>query len=60
MCTYMDRVVTVVGDMNVGCLRKGWKLANGHMFEINYLLFVNDAALVADSEKFLTPSECVW
>ena len=34
----------------LGCLGKG---ANGGRFEINQLLFANDTALVADSEKKL-------
>ena len=39
--------------MNVRVLGKGLELlsANGGRFEINQLLFADDAALVADSEK---------
>ena len=47
---YMDSVVQVV---NVKVLGKGLELlsANGGRFEINQLLFADDASLVADSEK---------
>ena len=43
----------VVGEVNVRVLGKGLKLlsANGGKFEINHLLFADDTALVADSEK---------
>ena len=39
--------------MNVSVLEKGLQLlsANGGRFEINQLLFADEAALVADSEK---------
>ena len=49
---YMDRVVR---EMNVRVLGKGLELlsANGGRFEINQLLFADDAALVADSEEKL-------
>ena len=41
--------------MNVRVLGKGLELptANGGRFEINQLLFADDTALVADSEKKL-------
>ena len=47
---YMDGVVRV---MNVRVLGKGLELlsANGGRFETNWLLFADDTALVADSEK---------
>ena len=47
---YMDGVVRV---MNVRVLGKGLELlsANGGRFETNGLLFADDTALVADSEK---------
>ena len=36
----------------LGCLGKGWSCcAKGGRFEINQLLFADDTALVADSEK---------
>ena len=40
--------------MNVRVLGKGLELlsANGGRFEINQLLFADDTALVADSEKW--------
>ena len=40
--------------MHVRVLGKGQELlnANGGRFEINQLLFADDTALVADSEKF--------
>ena len=43
----------VVRELNVRVLGKGLELlsANGGRFEINQLLFADDAALVADSEK---------
>ena len=46
---YMDGVVR---EVNVRVLGKGLELlsANGGRFEINQLLFANDAALVADSD----------
>ena len=46
---YMDGVVR---DVNVSLLGKGLELlsANGGRFDINQLLFADDAALVADSE----------
>ena len=49
---YMDGVVL---EVNVRVLGKGLELlsANGGRFVINQLLFVNDTALVADSEKKL-------
>ena len=49
---YMDGVVR---EVNVRVLGKGLKLlsANGGRFEINQLLFADDAALVADSEEKL-------
>ena len=45
----------VVGEVNVRVLGKGLELlsANGGRFEINQLLFVDDTALVADSEEKL-------
>ena len=48
---YMDGVVR---EVNVRVLGKGLKLlsANGGRFETNQLLFADDTALVADSEKF--------
>ena len=48
---YMDGVVR---EVNVRVLGKGLELlsANGYRFEINKLLFADDTALVADSEKF--------
>ena len=47
---YMDDVVQ---EVNVRVLVKGLELlsANGDRFEINQLLFADDTALVADSEK---------
>ena len=44
----------VVREVYVWVLGKGLKLlsANGSRFEINQLLFADDTALVADSEKF--------
>ena len=47
---YMDGVVR---EVNVTLLGKGLDLlnANGGKFEINQLLFADDTALVADSEK---------
>ena len=47
---YMDGVVR---EVNVMVLGKGLELlsANGGRFEINQLLFADDTALVADSEK---------
>ena len=47
---YMDGVVRAV---NARMLGKGLELlsVNGGRFEINQLLFANDAALVADSEE---------
>ena len=47
---YMDGVVR---EVNVRVLGKGLKLlsANGGRFEINQMLFADDTALVADSEK---------
>ena len=49
---YMDGVVRQV---NVRVLGKGLELlsANGGRFEVNQLLFADDTALVADSEKKL-------
>ena len=49
---YMDGVVR---EVNVRVLGKGFELlsANGGRFEINQLLFADDAALVADSEEKL-------
>ena len=49
---YMDGVVR---EVNVRALGKGLELlsANGGRFEINQLLFADDAALVADSEDTL-------
>ena len=49
---YMDRVVR---EVNVRVLGKRLELlsANGGRFEINQLLFADDAALVADSEEKL-------
>ena len=46
----MDGVVRVV---NVRVLEKGLELlsANGGWFEINHLLWADDTALAADSEK---------
>ena len=43
-----------------GCLGKGWNCyINGDRFEINQLLFADDTALVADSEKLCRlVSEC--
>ena len=43
----------VVQEVNVRVLGKGLELlsANGGRFEINQLLFADDIALVADSEK---------
>ena len=42
--------------MNIRVLGKGLELlsANGGRFEINQLLFADDTALVADSEKLCT------
>ena len=52
----------VVREVNVRVLGKGLKLlsANGGKFEINQLLFADDTALLADSEKKLCSlvSEC--
>ena len=44
----------VVQELNVRILGKGLELLceNGDRFEINQLLFADDTALVADSEKF--------
>ena len=49
---YMDGVVR---EVNVRVLDKGLELLsmNGGRFEINQLLFADDTALVADSEKKL-------
>ena len=49
---YMDGVVR---EVNVRVLGKGLELlsANGGRFEINQLLFADETALVADSEKKL-------
>ena len=49
---YMDGVVR---EVNVRVLGKGLEQlsANGGRFEINQLLFADDTALVADSEKKL-------
>ena len=49
---YMDGVVL---EVNVRVLGKGLELlsTNGGRFEINQLLFADDAALVADSEEKL-------
>ena len=49
---YMDDVVR---EVNVWVLGKGLELlsANGGRFEMNLLLFVNDTALVVDSEEKL-------
>ena len=49
---YMDGVIR---EMNVRVLGKGLELLseNGGRFEINQLLFADDTALVADSEKKL-------
>ena len=49
---YMDGVVR---EVNVRVIGKGLVLlsANGRRFEINQLLFADDTALVADSEKKL-------
>ena len=43
----------VVLEVNVRVLGKGLELlsANGERFEINWLLFADDTALVADSEE---------
>ena len=43
----------VVREVNVRVLEKRFELlsANGGRFEINQLLFADDTALVADSEK---------
>ena len=43
----------MVRAVNVRVFRKGLELlsANGGRFEINQLLFADDTALVADSEK---------
>ena len=45
--------IGVVREVNVRVLGKGLELlsANGGRFEINQLLFADDTALVADSEK---------
>ena len=45
----------VVQEVNVRLLGKGSELlsANGGRFEINQLLFVDDTALMADSEQKL-------
>ena len=50
---FSEAMDSVVREVNVGVLRKGLELlsANGGMFEINQLLFADDTALVADSEK---------
>ena len=56
---YMDGVVR---EVNVRVLGKWLELlsANGGRFEINQLLFADDAALVADpEEKLLFPSSAV-
>ena len=47
---YMDGVVR---EVNVRVLGKGLELlsANGGRFEINQLIFADDTALFADSEK---------
>ena len=47
---YMDGVVR---EVNVRVLGKGLELlsANGGRFEMNQLLFADDTALMADSEK---------
>ena len=47
---YMD---CVVREMNVMVLGKGLELlsANGSRFKIDQLLFADDTALMADSEK---------
>ena len=52
MYIYMDGVVR---EVNVRVLGKGLELlsANGGRFEIHQLLFVDDTALVADSEEKL-------
>ena len=44
----------MVREVNVMVFGKGLELlsANGGRFEINQLLFADDTALVADSEKF--------
>ena len=49
----------VVREVNVRVVGKGLELlsANGGRFEINQLLFADDTALVADSEKFRLVSE---
>ena len=49
---YMDGVVR---EVNIKVLGKGLELlsSNGGRFEINQLLFVDDTALVADSEEKL-------
>ena len=49
---YMDGVVR---EVNIRVLGKGLELlsANGGTFEINQMLFADDAALVADSEEKL-------
>ena len=56
---YMDGVIR---EVDVRVLGKGLELlsANGGRFEINQLLFVDDTALVADSEEKLCRlvSEC--
>ena len=43
----------VVQEMNVGVLEKGLELLseNDIRFELNWLLFADDTALVADSEE---------
>ena len=52
---YIIYIDGVVRDMNVRVLEKGLELlsVNGGRFEINQLLFADDTALVADSEKNL-------
>ena len=52
MYNYMDGVVS---EVNVRVLGRGLELlsANGGRFEVNQLLFADDAALVADSEEKL-------
>ena len=37
----------------LGCFGNGWLSASGRRFEMDQLLFADDAALVADSEEKL-------
>ena len=56
---YMDGVVR---EVNARVLGNGLELqsVNGGRFEINQLLFADDTALVADSEKKLGRQVSVW